>query len=208
MLTIVTAATDRTLLTLPELRSAAGVADNSRDADLVQLGRYIAAAIARACRVATAPGVAPTLRAETITETIELDGPRETLILARRPVTSVTTVTENATALTAADYRLDGEPGLLQRRSGTLPYAWMGRCDVVVTYVAGYATVPDELAFAARKFVTAEWQQAGRDPMLRRRSIPGVSDMEWWVDPTKDNVIPAEVMTLLEDGGFVNAIFG
>jgi len=76
-----------------------------------------------------------------------------------------------------------------------------------VTYGAGWATVPDDLACAAIKFVQAEWTQGSRDPLLRRVRVEGVSEREYWVDPTKESVIPAEVVDILERGGYVLPAF-
>ncbi len=68
--------------------------------------------------------------------------------------------------------------------------------------------MPDDLKLAAAKFVQAETTSDGRDPLLKRKSTEGVSEYEWWVDPTKESVIPAEVLDLLERGGYVNQWIG
>jgi hypothetical protein len=70
--------------------------------------------------------------------------------------------------------------------------------------VAGWADVPAGLKWAARKFVQAVLLDDGRDPMLKRKVTIGVSEYEWWVDPTKDSIVPAEVMDVLLRGGYVN----
>ena len=87
MLSIPSPNTDRSLLTRAQLRAAVGVEDGSKDAALIDLGNYVAVLIAQACRVATAAGIPPTLRLETIVETIVLGTCSEWLDLARRPVT-------------------------------------------------------------------------------------------------------------------------
>ena len=46
-----------------------------------------------------------------------------------------------------------------------------------------------------------------RHPLLRRVRVEGVSEREYWVDPTKDSVVPADVMDILERGGFVMPVF-
>ena len=88
MLSIPSPNTDRSLLTRAQLRAAVGVEDGSKDAALIDLGNYVAVLIAQACRVATAAGIPPTLRLETIVETIVLGTCSEWLDLARRPVTN------------------------------------------------------------------------------------------------------------------------
>ena len=114
---------------------------------------------------------------------------------------------ENGTEIGSTGYRLTGSAGRLQRRSGSFAALWQRGCDIVVTYSAGWATVPDDLARAAIKFVQAEWNQGSRDPLLRRVRVEGVSEREYWVDPTKDSVVPADVMDILERGGFVMPVF-
>src|SRR6266571_2374742 len=203
MLSVTTAAADRSLLTLAELRAAAGVPDNSRDAELTTLGARVAAAITAACQVARGGAVPPTLRLETLTETHHNDRHRAEIVLSRRPVVSVTSVTEIDTVLTSADYEIEAGTGLLRRLAAGRPWCWPCR-KVVIVYQAGWQTVPDDLKLAAAKFVQAEWQQGSRDPLLRRVKVEGISEREYWVDPTKDSVIPAEVMDILERGGYVN----
>ena len=207
MLSIPSPNTDRSLLTRAQLRAAVGVEDGSKDAALIDLGNYVAVLIAQACRVATAGGIPPTLRLETVVETIVLGTPSEWLDLARRPVTTINSVIENGNEIDSIGYRLAGSAGRLQRRSGTMAALWPQDCDIVVTYSAGWATVPDDLARAAIKFVQAEWNQGSRDPLLRRVRVEGVSEREYWVDPTKDSVVPADVMDILERGGFVMPVF-
>lgn len=206
MLTVTTEATDKTLLTLAELRAAVGLTDNSKDPELTALGNRAAAAIARACRVAAGGVAVPTLRKETLSETQELRGASEYLVLARRPIVSITSVTENATALAAADYRLLAPQGMLQRRSGNYAYQWTPGVDVVVVYSAGWSTVPDDLKLAATKFVRILFAEARRDASLKRVKIEGVSEREYWVGPSDDPLVPQEVMDLL--GPYINLSVG
>jgi hypothetical protein len=214
MLVISSPNTDRSLLTTAERRAAAGVADGSRDPELALLGAYVDAAITKACRVATAGATPPTLRLESVSETQRIDrhhqlrAPHHSshpapIILARTPVVSVVSVTENDTLLDATDYEAETAAGLLYRLSGSCRVSWCYGT-VVAAYSAGYETVPDDLKYAAVKFVQAELQRAGRDPLLTLKRIEGVSEYRWFADPTKDSVVPPEVMDLLERGGFVN----
>lgn len=207
MLTVTTAATDLTLLTVAERRAAVGVADASRDAELLTLEARVAAAITAACKVARNGTVPPTLRLETLTETLRPTVERCEIILSRRPIVSVTSITEDGTAVVAADYEIESGAGMLRRLSGDEPTIWAA-AKIVVVYVAGWATVPEELKLAAAKFMQAEIQQGTRDPMLKSKTTEGVSSYEWWVDPTNDSVIPAEVMDILQRGGYVNNWIG
>lgn len=201
-LTIASPNTDRSLLTIAELRAAAGVTDNSQDASLTLLGGYVSAAITKACKVATAGAIPPTLRLESVSETFRLNSHQNYVALARRPVVAVASATETDSALDASEYEVDGV--LFYKVSSGLRICWPLSSSLVVAYSAGYETVPDDLKWAAMKFVQAEQSQGSRDPLLKRVQIEGISEREYWVDPTKESVVPGEVMDLLERGDYIN----
>ena len=71
-------------------------------------------------------------------------GGRSHLSLAAYPLSSVTSVTEDGTTLTASDYHVDLERGLLTRASGDYGVGtWSAGFDnIVVTYETGTATTP------------------------------------------------------------------
>lgn len=217
MLTISSPNTDRTLLTIAELRSAAKVTNDSRDTELQILGGYVAAAITKACRVRTAGAIPPTLRLEGVSETVHSDqryltrlsrrfedGPAP-IVLSRIPVVDLSAVTENGILLESSDYEFEPSSGFLFRLSSVCRIEWC-RGKVVSDYTAGYAVVPDDLKYAAIKFVKLELQRDGRDLLQKRETIPGVIDREWWVEPGREVGVPPEIMDLLEQGGFVNEV--
>lgn len=216
MLTVASPNTDRSLLTIAELRSAAGVTGASRDTELRALGGYVSAAITKACRVAVAGATPPTLRQESVSETFRRAYHRryrhqretDSLILARRPIVSITSVTEDGTLLDPANYEVEAAAGLLYRLTGTTTTHRIRWCaeTVIVGNDAGYSTVPDDLKFAAIKFVKLELQRDGRDLLQKRETIVGVIDREWWVEPSREVGVPPEIMDLLEQGGFVNEV--
>jgi hypothetical protein len=207
MLTISSPNTDRSLLTLAELRAAAGATDGSQDAVLTPLGNYVAAMITKACNVARAGAIPPTLRLETVSETFRLKSQQSSLVLARRPVVSFTSVIISSSESDTSDYEYDAAAGVLYNISGDDRIVWpIG--PTVVVYSAGYATVPDDLKYAAIKFVQGELSNSARDPSLKRLKIEGVSEREWWVpdNPTKDSIVPPDVMDILRRGGYVNEV--
>ena len=71
-----------------------------------------------------------------ITETRSGDGGTR-LELRRYPVTAVTSVTLDGTAIAAADYALDAEGGILELQAGTFSATEPG--NLVIVYTAGYA---------------------------------------------------------------------
>jgi len=208
MLTIASPNTDRSLLTLAELRGAAGVADNSRDAELTALGDYVSAMITKACKVQAAGNIPPTLREETVQQTIRFQGRRQSFTLARRPVVSIATVTENGSEISDSNYEYDASAGLLYRLNCGVRSYWFfdNPHHLVVEYTAGWATVPADLKYAAIKYVKAEITTGSRDPLLKRVRIDGVSEREFWVDPKKDDSVPSDVMSILIRGGYVNMV--
>jgi hypothetical protein len=203
MLTIASPNTDRSLLTLAELRAAAGATDESRDIELSALGGYISSVITNACSVVRVGAIPPTLRLESVVETFHCHRHRfeEPLVPSRRPVAAITSILEGANALDVSAYEMDGT--LLYRLNNGRRGCWQ-HSPVTVAYDAGWAVVPDDLRYAAMKFIQSALIQGDRDPMLKRKVTVGVSEYEWWVDPTKDKVVPPEVMDILISGGYCN----
>jgi hypothetical protein len=203
-LTITTPAPDYNLLTASELRLSVGVgsADTSQDATLTPIGLRVSAAIARACNVATAAASPATLRSETLTERFRLDGWRRSLRLSRRPVTAITSIVEAGVTLTADDYEMDASAGMIDRLSGDCVTCWaIGRTTVV--YVAGWATVPDDLKLAASKLTQAYYATSGDyNPLLRSEEVPDVHKYSFNAPGTDGagdgSALPAEVEALLE----------
>lgn len=77
------------------------------------------------------------------------------LVLYRGPATSITSVTENGVLLTAADYTLDSNAGVLYRGSGE----WSnGQQDITVTYIAGLQTVSPRVVEAVLVTVAHLWE--------------------------------------------------
>lgn len=199
-LTVTTPATDRNLLTLPELRAAIGLAetDTSKDATLTVLGARISDTLARTCLIATGGVTPPTFRLETLTETFRQRRRVIELVLSRRPIASVTSVHEDGIEVEAADFEIDAASGLLRRLSSDEECYWpCGK--IVVVYRAGWATVPEDLKLAASKMANQIYRESARDPNLKRVVTEGVGEREYWVAPTSDPLVPAEVMELLGD---------
>lgn len=197
VLTVTTAATDLALLTMAELRQATGIA-TGQDDKLNALGRGIAAAITSRCNVRAVGATPPTLRSETLTEMFRLDCPREQLIMARRPITSITSVVEDGATVATTDYEMDAASGLLRRLCSDYP-AWWSASKITVVYVAGWSTVPENLRSAAMKLATALNSETGRDPSLKAVDIPGVISREYWVGPSDDPLINREIEDLLAE---------
>lgn len=198
MISLVTAAADTALLTIEQMRAAAGLAagDQSKDTALEECGEAVAAAIARACGVEAAGATPPTLRQEEVEETLRIGSGVAELVLARRPVVEVATVVEAGVELGEDDYEILAASGILRRISSDETTCWAkGR--IVATYTAGFDTVPADLRLAASKLFASFWSESGRDGNLKRVRIEGVSEREYWVPPTTDPAIPQDILDLL-----------
>lgn len=203
-------ASDLTLLTIDELRSAAGIADGSKDAALTQLGTRVADVITQACKVATDGATPPTLRQEVLTETFRLNhwwnrrnqqSARETLILARRPIVSVQSIVEAGNTLDSSDYEIHASAGTLIRLFNDAPSHW-ARDKIVVSYTAGWDIVPQGLKRAAERLVQLYWFEIGIDPAVRQENVAGVYSQTRWIGSVTDPSIPQEVMDDL--GPYIN----
>ena len=112
----------------------------------------------------------PLAAATGIVETHSPDG-AESVMLKRAPVTAITSVVEDGQTLTVdVDYVWFAN-GILMRGSKTGASRWThSRNGVVVTYDAGYATIPEDVVListeiAARMF-TAAAARANVDPTM------------------------------------------
>jgi len=197
MLTVTTPAADRNLLTIEELRAAVGVTDNSQDAALTILGNRVSSAITAACKVPAGGVAPPTMRLETLTEAFRFAYTRShPLILSRRPVVSITSVTEAGSVVSASGYDLDPNSAIINRMSGDAFGSWaVGLTSIV--YQAGWAIVPDDMKLAAAKLAATFWSEGAKDPNLKRVRVDGVGEREYFYGSTDDPAIPNEVMELL-----------
>jgi hypothetical protein len=196
MLTVTTAAADRSLLSIEELRALAGVTNSSMDTELAEVGLRASDIIAEHCRVG-GDGLTPvTLLRETVVETIRLTRAwTPALILARRFLGDVSVV-EDGTTLDDTDFAVDAPAGMLTRLYADEPCAWAGR-KIAVTYEAGFVTPPSALKEAASKLVRLNLSTASRDPLLKDDTVDGVGRQTFWVGPVEGGSIPRDVADLL-----------
>lgn len=151
---VITPAVTRDLITLENLRIDLGTAASADDEFLNRaISRASAAAETYCGRVFAVETIADTFAATC--------GP---LWLSRAPVIEVTSVVRDETTLTADDYVLDADTGRLRLTSG---YG----SEIIVTYEAGYATIPLEIQGAVGEIVKALQFNRTRDPLLRSENI-------------------------------------
>ena len=209
MLTVTTAATDRTLLTLAEIQAATGATDAADAAALAVLKARVAAAIARECCVSVDGVTPPTLRLEVLTEAFRLDrtddNSRFTLpvghvLLSRGPVVSITSVVEDGVTLPADEYEINATNCRLYRMDGDDERTSWASAKVTVVYTAGWSAVPDDLKLAASKLARILWTEEGpnaREPGLKRHNVDGVGEREYWVSSNDEPLMSNEITELL-----------
>jgi len=92
--------------------------------------------------------------------TLEADVPVTYLFLPRFPVTAVASVVEDGLTLTTPDEYKFYESGALRRVAGQFDFRWSTYVDaVVVTYTAGYSTIPDDVVLATATLAAALFRQ-------------------------------------------------
>ncbi|TPN34793.1 hypothetical protein [Mesorhizobium sp. B1-1-6] len=203
--TVVTPAANYSLLTIEQLRVAAGLTagDASRDGELTELGARVSADIASACQVRGDGVHVPTLRSETVRETFRQGGCDDMLFLARRFVSDLVSVSDAGTTLITDDTDLDAEAGLLQRICGTRTLVWT-RGDAIIEYTAGLTDVPADLAGAAMDLARLRLSTDARDPLVKSESveIPDVRTVrqDFWVGAipgSSAGPVPADILAKL-----------
>ncbi|MCV9960736.1 hypothetical protein OIU34_02390 [Pararhizobium sp. BT-229] len=203
LLVATTPAADLQLLTIEELRAAAGVSGTSQDADLTKKGLRIAAGIAEACKIRPGQTSVPTLKQETLQETFrECDD--EDLILSRRHNIEIISVLIDGTTVDASGYEIDPEAGVLSRLCYDRLTIWRGN-KISVAYRAGFSSVPDALKRAAEDFLRHLWLEGQRDPSVKASEVE-IEDIdrvrtEYWAGTIPGqgggNVVPDFVLSQL-----------
>lgn len=198
MLTITTAASNRHLLTPTERRLAARLTatDTSRDSELATYSLRVSDIISEFCGV-RGDGITPvTLRAEVLTETFRMTSGADRLELARRFVV-VSAIMVDGETVDPAEYETEAGLGFVHRLSlDGYRIPWDAGI-TVVTYTAGFATIPQPLKDAAASMVRVMAARAARDPLLKREQVVDVGEQEFWVGSTEDAGIPADVRDTL-----------
>jgi hypothetical protein len=130
---------------------------------------------------------------------IALEG-LDPLQLIRWPIISVTSVLENGAALTLdTDYRIDADPGQLLRLDLNLyPRRW-DALPIVVTYSAGYGSIPEDVSGAVIRMVVARQNAFRRDPNIDSESVDGIGKFNYRrPTPGEGNMTP-DVTDLLDN---------
>jgi hypothetical protein len=168
ILTVTTPASSYDLTALATVKTELGIADNTENDKLRTWITQASIIAASYCRRVFAR--------ETLTETFRparnCSSHGEFLILQRRPIASITSVTVDDVAVDAAEYETDANPGLLYRLdSSGYRSCWYSAKSIIVVYLAGYILL-DTLAAGhrARRDHDGEGHAVGQRPGARSDS--------------------------------------
>lgn len=189
---VVTVATTQNLTTVSNVKADLNISGSSEDAYLVRRVNEASKLAATYC--------ARTFMSETVDDTFYMtygDSP-EALVLSRRPVSSITSVTVDGEALTSSDYHVETATGLLYRKNsdGDLT-TWDGE-KTVVRFVGGYSSVPEDLEGAVIGLIKAMRSARERDPTVRSERVPDVMEVTYWVRGPGESNLPPEVAGTLD----------
>jgi len=156
MLTVTIPAQSHHLAPLNAVKAALGVTNALDDAWLGELILKASGSIRHHCN--------RIFELETVTETFRLARYMDSLPLARWPVVSVVSVLEEGVALATAAYEVDASSGALHRRAEDHYRPWVpGK--VVVTYRAGFETIPAEVEASCIALVQRLYQSSEPAPL-------------------------------------------
>lgn len=197
LLTVTTASDTYDLTTLATVKADLGIEGNDENVKLATWITQASRIAATYCRRVFAQ--------ETLTETFRPDAcepAREALVLARRPIASITSVTVDDVVIDAAEYEYGAEAGMLFRLdSSGYRSTWCVSKKIVVIYVAGYEllnTLPHDVERAVIMMVRDFRADATRDPNLIEEETFGVERLRWWATGDAKTVLPVEISGLLD----------
>lgn len=148
-----------------------------------------------------------TLGRETLIETIEPEQPGRVLYPSRRPLVSVTSITEGGIAVDAADYTVSYGKITRVQSSTVLNYWWTSwaNLQVAITYVAGWLlpgdadrNLPLEIEAACIELVKAGRFNRLRDPALRSETTQGIDSHTLFDRSRVSTVISPEIAATID----------
>lgn len=195
-------------MALADMKAALNITDSSSDTALTTLGLQLSDAISRYCNVPSDGMNPPTLLSETIVETQRIHRPQEKLILARHPVTSITSIVidyiDNTETLTTDEYELHAPTGTVIRLLDGYEWGWFpayhrmrSEVKLIITYVAGLLSVPTDLELAMTYALRLYWFNASRNPLTTMSYVMNVSQIQYRQQPS-DSLLPLESQRMLD----------
>lgn len=196
-LTVTAAATTRDFTTLATAKLEMGITDTSSDA---LLQRWISASSANVEAYLHRQLAAETVREE-FRQRVGEAKVLGSVLLDRRPVTSITSVTVDGSLLDPAEYQVN-TASMLFRLTADERADWDFR-KLVVVYTAGYSLIgvlPRPIEQATLLWIKHRWASKDRDPSLKSIVIPRVQEETYWVGggSSKTPGVPDEIAGMLD----------
>lgn len=199
--TVVTAATDRKLVSVADVKTELGITGTADDTWLGTVVDRASAAASQYCnRVFQVERVRDEFWPQRDGYPWIIPGGLAPLQLSRWPVTDMHEVVENAvTLVSGTDYRRrDADGQLLRLDSTAYPKKWPAFA-ISAEYSAGYADIPFDIQDAVIRMVKSRWFLRTRDPMLKQEDVPGVHSASYWVATGGEGAMTPDVVDLLDN---------
>lgn len=171
MLTTITPATTRDLVTLASVKAQLGIATKDEDVNLSAWVSQASAAVEAYCGCVYSR--------ETVRQTDRTRGyTGEGIILERKYAPTIASVTEDGVTLTADQYELDGH--VIYRLSSDERSSWTGK--VVTEYSAGFSLTDMPANVQRAVILTVGQYRIGttRDPQIRSESGDGLGSTSYF----------------------------
>lgn len=175
------------LITLAELKTYLGITDTSQDTYLSNSLLAIASTFESYCDTILAP--------RDVVETIVPDEAWDMVPLSYSNARDLTAITIDGITQTLTDYRLAGKAGIISRKDGG-PLVQAG-AELVVSYSAGFSTLPAGIVQAVKEGVQAMIDMKDRPAGVQRESVPDVSDIAYFAHGDAYSVGPTGVKLLV-----------
>ena len=126
------------------------------------------------------------------------------MVLARRPIVSVSSITEDGVLVDVAEFEVSAAMGAVRRLSNNLPRTWPSSL-IIATYVAGWVmpgeigrNMPTDWEDAVIEGVKAAWFARLRDPSVKSENVSGVQQTDYFFGtPGQDGPLPVDAMSKL-----------
>lgn len=198
MFTVTTPTDSTEVLTLAEIKQALGLDQDEDDEALYSRLSRLGGLMAEECLVPGDGVHPPTLLTEGITETFRLNEAARCLVLARRPVSSIVSVSVAGIVLEAASFEVDAARAMLFRLEDDERVRWSAG-KIVVVYEAGWPR--ERLKAAAIATFREQFWSEGRNPLVRSETVDQVGRVDYWVgglDTANGSVLSNQARAVLD----------
>lgn len=201
MFTVITAATNRDLTTLANLKADLDITGTAEDLYLQRAIKNITSRVCSYLNVPFAQDGTRTFGWEELNEKFVrspwLRADRcEEMVLARKPVTDIVSVTVAGVLLDSSGYEFDGPAGIL-RRVWTPTYGGISALPsdrTVVQFKAGWKlpgddspTIPDDIEAAVIEIIKGTRAARTRDPLVKTQWVTNIERLDFWVGSVAGN---------------------